>query len=206
MPVFKAGPGPAETAGLRDTLAREDGARDAPLVAALGRRDHDAMAELYSRHATAVFDFARCTLGQRPLAEEVVQDVFVQLWRRPERFDPQRGSLRSYLLTLAHGRSVDVIRSETARRRRDEREGRGRAVVAESYDVGWAEADEVHDALAELSPEQRQAIGLAYFLGYSYREVAARLGVPEGTVKNRIRTGLGCLRARLVADQSGVTP
>lgn len=155
------------------------------------------MAALYECHARTVFDYARCTLGRRTLAEDVVQEVFLELWKRPERFDPERGSLRTYLLTLAHARSVDVIRSESARRRREERDGLRTVSTSDGVERRQADADELHGALAVLSAEQREAIALAYFLGYSYREVAAHLGVPEGTIKNRIRTGLGFLRAEL---------
>src|ERR1700683_4644093 len=95
---------------------------DAALVDALARQDQDAMATLYQRHAKAIFDYARCTVVQRTLAEEAVQDVFVRLWKQPDRFDPGGGPLRTYLLTLAYGRSIDVARSESSRRRREERD------------------------------------------------------------------------------------
>src|ERR1700683_5390060 len=98
---------------------------DAALVDALVLRNQGAMAALYERHAKAVFDYARFTVGERTLAEEVVQDVFVRLWKQPERFDSARGSVRTYLLTLAYGRSIDVARSESSRRRREEREHTG---------------------------------------------------------------------------------
>jgi len=180
---------------------------DAALVAGLVRRDHDAMAKLYDRHAAALFNYARCTLGQRPLAEEVVQDVFVQLWKRPERFDSARGSVRAYLLTLARGRSIDVARSETARRRREQQDRtRPTSDSVDPFASDPAPIDDVHDALAQLSDEQREAIGLAYYAGLPYREVAAFLDVPEGTVKNRIRTGLARLRDELASPEPELLP
>jgi RNA polymerase sigma-70 factor (ECF subfamily) len=180
---------------------------DVALVDALARRDQDAMATLYQRHAKAIFDYARCTVGQRPLAEDVVQDVFVQLWKQPERFDRARGTVRSYLLTLAYGRSIDLARSETSRHRREERdEARRQAGPDELFETGWTHADEVHRALTRLTPEQREAIALAYFGGYTYREVAAFLHAPEGTIKNRIRTGLARLRDDLASTEPEMMP
>ena len=142
---------------------------------------------------------SRGVLGQALLAEEVVQDVFVTLWKQPERYDRDRGSLRAYLCTVAYGRSIDLARSETARRRREQRESRlaQRSNSGIPAHVDVETAHEVRDALMELRQDEREAIALAYFLGYSYREVAVELGVPEGTIKNRIRKGLSHLRDRL---------
>jgi RNA polymerase sigma-70 factor (ECF subfamily) len=130
----------------------------------------------------------------------VLQEVFLRLWNEPDRFDPERGSLRSYLLAHAHGRSVDLIRSETSRRRREER---GARLTAEAgYDLEhevWdlELAGHVRDALGSLTDDERAAIELAYFGGHTYREVARMLDQPEGTVKSRIRAGLGRLRTSL---------
>ena len=95
-------------------------ASDAALVVAIGRYHDDALAEAYRRHAGAVYGLARRLLSDQALAEEIVQEVFLRLWNDPDRFDPDRGSLRSYLLAQCHGRSVDLIRSESSRRRRDD--------------------------------------------------------------------------------------
>src|SRR5947209_7896632 len=156
---------------------------DAALVVAIGRWRQDALAEAYRRHGGAVFGLASRVVADRTLAEEVVQEVFLRLWDHPDRFDPDRGSLRSYLLAQCHGRSVDLIRSETSRRNHEEREHRQRAEAG--YDLEhevWdlAVADHVREALAELPVEERRAIELAYFSGHSYREVAELLGQPEG--------------------------
>ena len=179
---------------------------DAALVVAIGRWRDDALAEAYRRHAGAVFGLARRVLGQIPLAEEIVQEVFLRLWNEPERFDPERGSLRSFLLAQTHGRAVDLLRSDTARRDREAREAR--ATAEAGYDIDhevWdlAVADTVRDALGTLPEDERRAIELAYFGGRTYREVAVVLGAPEGTVKSRIRVGLKRMRAAL-AD-SGVS-
>jgi RNA polymerase sigma-70 factor (ECF subfamily) len=183
-------------------VSRDDlgDASDARLVVAIARFHEEALAEAYRRHGGAVFALANRLLGDRSLAEEVVQEVFVRLWDDPDRFDADRGSLRSFLLANAHGRSVDLIRSETSRRRREERDAR---LTAESgYDVEhevWdlALAEQVRSALGTLSDGERTAIELAYFEGHTYREVARLLHEPEGTIKSRIRAGLVRLRASL---------
>ena len=99
-------------------------ASDSVLVLAVGRWDQDALGELYRRHGGAVFGLAKRVLRDRALAEEIVQEVFLRLWDSPDRFDPERGSLRAYLLAQTHSRSIDVIRSDTARRRREEKDHR----------------------------------------------------------------------------------
>ena len=176
-------------------------ASDATLVVAIGRWRQEALAEAYRRHAGAVFALARRLLVDRALAEEIVQEVFLRLWNSPDKFDPERGTLRSYLLAQCHGRSVDLLRSEVSRRNREQRDA---ATTAEAgYDlehavVDLAVAEEVRTALSTLSAGERQAIELAYFGGHTYREVATLLDEPEGTVKSRIRTGLRHLRSALV--------
>jgi len=192
----------------RTDVVRDDltAASDPGLVLALARFQQEALGEVYRRHAGAVFGLAKRILSDQAKAEEVVQEVFLRLWNHPERFDPERGTLRSYLLAQAHSRAVDVLRSDVARRKREERDARE---VAESgYDLDravWdlALAEHVRAAMQRLHPGERAAVELAYFGGRTYREVALELGEPEGTVKSRIRNGLKRLRAELVA--SGVT-
>ncbi len=182
---------------------------DAALVVAVGRYRQDALAEAYRRHAGSVTALARRLLASENLAEEVLQDVFLHLWNNPDRFDPERGSLRSYLLTRTHSRSVDLLRSEGARRQREERDARrtadaGYDLEREVWDLTVSDA--VTTALADLREDERSPIVLAYFGGYTYREVAEMLDQPEGTVKSRIRTGLTRLRSGLQAAGIGVDP
>ena len=173
---------------------------DAGLAAAIGDASQEALAEAYNRHSGAVHGLARRILRDATLAEEVTQEVFLRLWNNPEKFDADRGSLRSYLLAHTHGRSVDVIRSESARRTREDNDARlttgaGQNVEDEVWDL--ALADQVREALSTLGEGERKAIELAYFGGHTYREVADLLGEPEGTVKSRIRSGLKRLRGSL---------
>ena len=194
---------PLRTSDVRDDWSE---ASDASMVVAIGRYNQSALGEAYRRHAGAVFGLAKRLLGDHAQAEEIVQEVFLRLWNEPDRFDPDRGSLRSFLLSHSHGRSVDSLRSNTARRRREDREAHltadaGYDVDREVWDLTLA--SQVRDALADLQEGERVAIELAYFGGLTYREVAQQLGEAEGTVKSRIRVGLKRLRTNLQA--SGVT-
>jgi RNA polymerase sigma-70 factor (ECF subfamily) len=183
-------------------------ASDAALVMAITRWREEALAEVYRRHAGAAFALARRVLGDKERAEEVLQEVFLRLWHQPDRFDPERGSLRSYLLAQTHGRAVDLLRSETSRRRREEREARQTAESAPDIErevVDLTVAERVKGVVATLPVEERRAIELAYFGGHTYREVAILLQAPEGTVKSRIRSGLRRMRGSLAEAGLGTT-
>jgi RNA polymerase sigma-70 factor, ECF subfamily len=175
---------------------------DAQLVTSVARYNEAALAEVYRRHGGAVYGLARRVLNSATEAEDVTQETFLRLWREPDHFDPSRGSLRSFLLALAHGRAVDAVRSLSARQRREVREAQRTAsapydLEREAWDI--ALEDKVAKALDELPREERRAIELAYFEGYTYVEVARSLGQPEGTVKSRIRQGMQRMRVALVA-------
>ncbi|MCU1459347.1 MAG: sigK [Actinomycetia bacterium] len=180
-------------------------ASDLQLVVAIARYDQDALAEAYRRHGGVALGLAKRLAGDHSLAEEIVQEVFLRIWNEPAKFDASRGSLRSYLLAQIHGRSVDLVRSESSRRNREAREAR--LGGGDTYDLErevWdlTLAEHVRDALVELPPDERSAIELAYFGGHTYREVAVLLDAPEGTVKSRIRSGLG--RLRLILTDGGI--
>lgn len=185
---------------------------DATLVVLVAKGRQDALAELYRRHSGPVLGLAKRLIRNVTLAEDVVQEVFVRLWNEPEKYDPGRGSLRSYLLAHAHGRSIDLVRSESARRRREEIEGTvARPPGPDVEEQAWRSevSSTVRAALATLDDAERQAIELAYFGGHPYREVAKLLDQPEGTVKSRIRSGMRRMRSALATaglDPGGVEP
>lgn len=183
-----------------------DFSSDAVLVVAVARRDQVALAELYRRHGGSLFCAALRVLSVRPLAEEAVQDVFIRLWQNPERFDPTRGSLRSFLLAQCHSRAVDIVRSESARRRREDGEANALRphYVLEDDVLDYVAGQKLREAVATLSEREQEAISLAYFGGHSYVDVASLLGVPEGTVKSRIRSGLTRLRCAVM--ELGIDP
>jgi RNA polymerase sigma-70 factor (ECF subfamily) len=167
------------------------------LVVAIGRWHEPALAEVYRRHGGAVQSVAKRVLGSADAAEDVTQEVFIKLWERPERFDSARGSLRSFLLAIAHSRAVDHVRSQNARHSREERDAR--TIATEGYNIerhAWDLHlnDQVKRAVGCLPEVERKAIELAYFAGHTYREVAGLLNEPEGTIKGRIRSGLARLR------------
>ncbi len=176
------------------------------LVVAVARRDQGALAELYRRHGGSLFCAALRVLSVREMAEEVAQDIIIRLWQAPERFDPARGSLRSFLLAQTHSRAVDIVRSESARRRREETDANEvkAAYVLEDEVMDGAMGERVQAAVGKLSASERDAISLAYFGGHSYLDVASILRIAEGTAKSRIRSGLARLRVALV--EAGIDP
>lgn len=171
------------------------------LVSRAARGDESAFAGLYDLLAPLVHGVAARVVRDPSIAEEVTQEVFVELWRTAPRYDETRGSVRSWATTVAHRRAVDRVRSEQAARDRHDKDGR--QVVAGPHDPVAHEVETTLDrsrvrrALEALSESQREAVELAYFGGHTYREVAALLGVPEGTVKTRIRDGMIRLRDEL---------
>ena len=176
---------------------------DGPLVTAIGRFSEAALSEAYQRHSGAVHGLARRLLRDETLAEEITQEVFIRLWKNPEKFDAERGSLRSFLLAHTHGRSIDLIRAESSRRRREDNDALlavndEKSVEEEVWEM--ALADKIKEALSALDESERRPIELAYFGGHTYREVAKMVGQAEGTTKSRIRSGMKKLRPLLIAD------
>ncbi|WP_353826872.1 ECF RNA polymerase sigma factor SigK [Agromyces sp. SYSU T0242] len=168
------------------------------LLVRTGTGDRGAFAELYDRSAARVFGLVRRIVVDPAQAEEVAQDVFLEVWQTAPRFDPNRGAAVSWMFTLAHRRAVDRVRSSQSARDRDARIG-ARDVdvptdtVAEAAEIRL-DHDRAHEALADLSDLQRECVALAYYGGLTQSEIAERLQVPLGTVKTRMRDGMARLR------------
>lgn len=161
-------------------------------------QQEDALAEIYGRHSGSVAATARMVLGNSSACEDVVTEVFLALWLRPESFDPDRGLLLGFLRLKARGRSIDIVRSEVARRRREQYENRNDGSYGSEVDEQFLTseaAEEMHTALEQLDAKEREPIELAFFTGMTYTDVAEHLDLPEGTVKSRIRSGLHHLKA-----------
>jgi RNA polymerase sigma factor (sigma-70 family) len=175
------------------------GLEDGQLVGLAAGKDAGALEALYDRYGKAAYSLARRILADETLAQDVVQEVFLSLWRDARRFDAARGTVATYLLSMTHHRAVDVVRrEENLRRRRTSEEAlefeADRAPGVES-EVELAERRaEVRAALAVLPDAQREALALAYFGGYTQREVASLVGVPLGTVKTRMAAGMRKLK------------
>lgn len=167
------------------------------LVARLIAGDDLALGKIYDRYSGLVYGLARRITGSSAAAEEVAQEVFVFLWEHPERFDAERGSLRAYLGAISHRRAVDLVRRDSRRAAREDRVAKdpGTAEVIDLAErVSTRDlAERVRAAVAMLPTEQREAVELAYFGGCTFRDVADRLGIPEGTAKSRLRLALAKL-------------
>jgi len=190
---------------------------DLTLMELVARRDATALDALYLRHASLVFALCLRILRNHAEAEEVLQEVFWELWRSSSRYAAERGSARVYLVQLARSRSLDRVR---LRRRREAllADAGGPSVVAAelssevrggsglSAALSSEERTQVRAALRELSEAERKAVTLSFFDGLSHAEIAARLGEPLGTVKTRIRRALLRMRSALVAPENGELP
>jgi RNA polymerase sigma-70 factor (ECF subfamily) len=196
------------TRNLAGSLEQRAGWTDEALMAAIMAGDTVAFDALYDRYADLVYSASLRVLGDRQLAEDAAQDVFVRLWQRPESFVAARGRFLSWLMSVARNRAVDELRSRGRRRRRETVvfDVADDLMAAQQHDEGpdpqlAAEVREaqlsVRQALVDLPGEQRRALELAYFGGYTQQQVASLMGEPLGTVKTRIRLGMQKLRAAL---------
>lgn len=195
---------PVESVGRRGAPAPDDDPSDAEILSRLAAGDHRAMKLLYGRYSRPAYSLARRICNDAGVAEDVVQEVFLAVWRQPSRYDPERGRFVTWLLALVHHRSVDAVRRRTSTRRRsvslcDDEEGwfASPGPGADEAAIGAVLAGQVRDALGRLPAEQREALTLSYFGGYTHYEIAEFAGVPVGTVKSRLFTGVRRLRILL---------
>ena len=183
---------------------------DLQLVEDVVLREAAAFDEIYRRHARSVASTAKMVLGNSPLCEDVVAEVFLAFWLKPESFDINRGSLIGFLRLKARGRSIDILRSDVARRRRellDSAESRKCPIHMDEAMLHLELNEKVQVALEGLIEREREPITLAFYAGMTYKDVASHLDLPEGTVKSRIRSGLQNARmmfdSELLADVEG---
>jgi RNA polymerase sigma-70 factor, ECF subfamily len=171
---------------------------DEDLISLVQSRDAQAFATLYDRHNRAAYSLAYRMMGERQAAEDLVQDAFLKVWRASESYRVERGSVRTWLLSIVHNRGIDQIRSMASRRRTQERVevSAPRFQPSEAFAESWrnSQGEQIREALKTLPPEQLKILELAYFSGYTHVEIAELLGLPLGTVKGRMRLGLKKVR------------
>jgi RNA polymerase sigma-70 factor (ECF subfamily) len=188
----------------------DPGADDDELIAAVARGEHPALLALYDRHGRVAYGLAYRVLGDAGAAEEAVQDAFLRVWQRAASFDPARGAVRSWLLTIVHHRAIDLLRRRASAPAviagLDEIAERPATTDTWRVVAGHLERERVRAALAALPGEQRRAIEMAYFEGLTHREIAAQEGLPLGTVKGRLRLGLQRLHGLLAEPGTGAGP
>ena len=188
---------PKITVWLGGSFLDQQNRGDGDLAARIAAGDQGVLEELFRQFAGAVKSVAFRVIRDETLAEDVVQDTFIGIWKAPEKYDPSRGSLRTFLMTIAHRRAVDIIRSEEARTRRELRPPDPDFFDLEDEVLTRRLSGDVRAALVDLSHEEKEAISLAYFEGLSYVQVARHLETPEGTIKSRIRSGMRKLATSL---------
>ena len=192
-----------------DSAAHAAGLEDAELLSRVGRGDEAAIEQLYQRYGGSCYALARRLLNDAGLAEDVVQQVFLALWQGSS-YDPARGAVSTWLLSVTHHKAVDMVRRESRRRAlssSDETMAELAATTPTPDDEAWRllRADRTRAALRSLSAEHREVLLLAYYGGYSQREIADMTGLPLGTVKSRTLAAMNKLRDRLRSVDDTVT-
>lgn len=194
----------AESATMPATLARDLAhLSDEAVVALVARSEESALAELYDRFGRIAYGLALRILRDEALAEDAVQDAFLTVWRSATRYLPERGKASTWVLTHVHRRAVDLVRREE-RRRTEPIEAAPEPMSGAADEMAWLrlQRERVQEALRQLPDQQREALELAYYGGFSQSELADRLGQPLGTIKSRMFAGLTRLRELLSDPQS----
>lgn len=171
---------------------------DEDLISLTGNGDTGAFAGLYDRHSRAAYSLAYRMMGERQAAEDLVQEAFLQVWRAAGSYRAERGSVRTWMLSIVHHRGIDQLRSSASRRRIQDRvqATAPTSQPSEGFAETWrnSQREQVREALRGLPPEQLNVLELAYFSGYTHKEIAELLDLPLGTVKGRMRLGLKKIR------------
>lgn len=191
--------------GQRSVSPAADDDDDVALVRAVAAGDRAALAGLYDRYASILLALALRIIRDRREAEDLLHDVFLEVWRSAKDYDGARGRVRTWLIIRMRSRALDVTKSARVSRRSGDPEVLER-MVADGDPSGSPDRARVRAALAELTADQRQVLELAYFDGQSCSEIAERVGIPIGTVKSRLAAGLGKLRQTLGATRREVEP
>jgi RNA polymerase sigma-70 factor, ECF subfamily len=167
---------------------------DEDLISLVQTNDAEAFAVLYDRHSRTAYSLAYRMMGERQAAEDLLQDAFLKLWRAAGSYRAERGSVRTWLLSIVHNRGIDQLRSSASRRRTQEKVEASAPWVqpSEAFAQSWrnAQREQVREALKSLPEEQLKVLELGYFSGYTHVEIAELLDLPLGTVKGRMRLGL----------------
>ena len=167
---------------------------DEELVSLVEQDDAEAFAMLYDRHSRPAYSLAYRMMGEKQAAEDLLQDALLKVWRAAGSYRPERGSVRTWILSIVHNRGIDQLRSLASRRRTQERveASAPKSQPSEAFSEAWrnSQREQVREALGALPPEQLKTLELAYFSGYTHAEISEILGVPLGTVKGRMRLGL----------------
>jgi RNA polymerase sigma-70 factor, ECF subfamily len=171
---------------------------DENLISFVGQGDAEAFTTLYDRHSHAAFSLAYRMMGERQAAEDLVQDAFLKVWRGASSYRADRGSVRTWILSIVHNRGIDQIRSQASRRRTQEKieasAPRSQPSEAFAETLRNSQRDQVREALNTLPPEQLKILELAYFSGYTHVQISELVDVPLGTIKGRMRLGLKKMR------------
>jgi RNA polymerase sigma-70 factor (ECF subfamily) len=171
---------------------------DEDLISLIDAGDAEAFSTLYERHSRAVYSLAYRMMGERQAAEDLTQDAFIKVWRNAASYRVERGSVRTWVLSVAHNRGIDQLRAHASRRRTQDKieASAPRSQPSEAFAETWrnSQRDQVREALQALPPEQLKILELAYFSGYTHLEISELLSLPLGTVKGRMRLGLKKMR------------
>jgi RNA polymerase sigma-70 factor, ECF subfamily len=181
---------------------------DEDLISLVEAADAEAFATLYDRHSRAAYSLAYRMMGERQAAEDLAQDAFLKVWRGASSFRAERGSVRTWILSIVHNRGIDQIRSQASRRRTQDKieASAPRSQPSEAFAETWrnSQRDQVREALDTLPPEQLKILELAYFSGYTHVEISDLLRLPLGTVKGRMRLGLKKIRDYFESSDAAV--